>query len=55
MYSHIKFKCIYMESTTSMLKGGERDGGQTGIGGPSLPFIEGGVGCWSPFVEGDDR
>jgi len=36
-----------------MLKGGERDGGQTGIGGPSSLFVEGGVGCWSPFVKGD--
>jgi len=33
-----------------MLKGG---GGQTGRGGPSLPFVEVGVGDWSPFIEGD--
>jgi len=40
-----------IECTTSYAKG--RGGGQTGRGGPSLPFIEGGVGDWSPFVEGD--
>jgi len=30
-----------------MLKGG---GGWSGSGGPLLPFIKDGSGCWSPLV-----
>jgi len=49
-------KCIYMESTTSYVKG-RGEGWGTDRHWWALvamtALVEGGVGCWSPFVEGD--